>query len=119
MVGLHEDLHAATQVPAQLVGSAAACVRWWRFSRRGPDGGPADVLGKGLAGAPAVIPGKALAGGLVVFPSWYLAKGRHLLNAYLILNVFTKICMPPRGCLPNPCPLGAVDSRVICSIGAG
>ena len=27
--------------------------------------------------------------------------------------------MPPRGCLPNPCPLGAVDSRVICSIGAG
>ena len=35
------------------------------------------------------------------------------------MNVFTKICMPPRGCLPNPCPLGAVDSRVICSVGAG
>ena len=26
MVGLHEDLHAATQVPMQLVGSAAAWV---------------------------------------------------------------------------------------------
>ena len=106
MVGLHEDLHAATQVPAQLVGSAAACVWWWRFSQRGPDGGPADVLGKGLVGAPAVISGKALAGGLVVFLGWDPAKGCRLLSAYLILNVFTKICMPPRGCLPNPCPLG-------------
>ena len=119
MVGLHEDLHAAMQVPAQLVGSAAACMRWWRFSRHGPDGGPAGVLGKGLAGAPAVIPGKALAGGLVVFLGWDPAKGCRLLSAYLILNVFMKICMPPRGCLPNPCPLGAVDSRVICSVGAG
>ena len=119
MVGLHEDLHAATRVPAQLVGSAAACMRWWRFSRRGPDGGPAGVLGKGLAEAPAVIPGKALAGGLVVFLGWDPAKGCRLLSAYLILNVFTKICMPPRGCLPNPCPLGAVDSRVISSVGAG
>ena len=117
-MGLHEDLHAATQVPAQLVGSAAACMRWWRFSRRGPDGGPAGVLGKGLAGAPAVIPGKALAGGLVVFLGWDPAKGCRLLSTYLILNVFTKICMLPRGCLPNPCPLGAVDSRVICSVGA-
>ena len=52
---LHKDLHAATQVPAQLVGSAAACMRWWRFSRRGPDGGPVGVLGKGLAGAPARV----------------------------------------------------------------
>ena len=67
MVGLHEHLHAATQVPVQLVGSAVACMRCWRFSRHGPDGGPAGVLGKGLAGAPAVIPGKALAGGFVVF----------------------------------------------------
>ena len=127
MAGLHEDIHAAMQVPAQLVGSAAACMRWWRFSRRGPDGGPAGVLnkglarapGKGLAEAPAVIPGKALAGGLVVFLGWDPAKGCRLLSAYLILNVFTKICMPPRGCLPNPCPLGAVDSRVICFVGAG
>ena len=55
----------------------------------------------------------------MVFPGWYLAKGRRLLSAYLILNVFTKICMTPRGCLPNPCPLGAVDSRVICSVGVG
>ena len=69
--------------------------------------------------APAVIRGKALAGGLVVFLGWYPAEGCRLLSAYLILNVFTKICMPPRGCLPNPCPLGVVDSRVICSVGAG
>ena len=55
----------------------------------------------------------------MVFPGWYLAKGRRLLSAYLILNVFTKICMPPWGCLPNPCPLGTVDSRVICSVGVG
>ncbi len=119
MVGLHEDLHAATQVPAQLVGSAAACMRWWRLSWHGPDGGPAGVLGKGLAEAPAVIPGKALAGGLMVFLGWDPAKGCRLLSPYLILNVFTKICMLPRGCLPIPCPLGAVDSRVICSVGAG
>ena len=35
------------------------------------------------------------------------------------MNVFTKICMPPRGCLPNPCPMGAVDSRVTHSVGVG
>ena len=79
MVGLHEDPHAATQVPAQLVGPAAACERRWRFDWCGPDGGPTGVFGKGLAGAPAVIPGKALAGGLVVFLGWDPAKGRHLL----------------------------------------
>ena len=55
----------------------------------------------------------------MVFLGWDPAKGCRLLSAYLILNVFTKICMPPRECLPNPCPLGAVDSRVICSVGAG
>ena len=55
----------------------------------------------------------------MVFLGWDPAKGCRLLSAYLILNVFTKICMPPRGCLPNPCPLGPVDSRVICSVGAG
>src|SRR3954462_4127699 len=27
--------------------------------------------------------------------------------------------MPPRGCLPNPCPMGTVDSRVTRSIGVG
>ena len=72
MVGLHEDPHAATHVPAQLVGSAAACERWWRFSRRGVDGGPAGVLDKGLAGAPTRVlpgllelsPGEDLAGGV-------------------------------------------------------
>ena len=61
MVGLHEDPLAATQVPAQLVGLAAACERWWRFDWRGPDGGPTGVLGKGLAGAPArVLPRRLL-----------------------------------------------------------
>src|SRR3954470_15205214 len=84
-------------------------------SRQGPCRGP----GKGLAEAPAVIPGKVLVGGLVVFLGWDPAKGCRLLSAYLILNVFTKNCMPPRGCLPNTCPLGAVDSRVICPIGVG
>ena len=69
--------------------------------------------------APAVTPGKVLVGGLVVLLGWDPAKGRRLLNLYLILNVFTKICMPPRGYLPNPCPMGAVDSRVIRSVGVG
>ena len=27
--------------------------------------------------------------------------------------------MPPRGCLPNPCPMGAVDSRKTHSVGVG
>src|SRR3954465_1191378 len=27
--------------------------------------------------------------------------------------------MPPWGCLPNPCPMGAVDSRVTRSVGVG
>src|SRR3954469_2389228 len=27
--------------------------------------------------------------------------------------------MPPRGCPPNPCPMGAVDSRVTRSVGVG
>ena len=75
--------------------------------------------GKGLAVAPAVIPDKALAGGLVVFLGWDPAKGCRVLSVYLILNVFTKICMPPRECLSNPCPLGAVDSRVTHSVGVG
>ena len=43
----------------------------------------------------AVVPGKALAGGLVVFLGWDPAKGCRVLSVYLILNVFTKICMPP------------------------
>ena len=68
---LHEDLHAATQaldelawelhvatqVPAQLVGLAAACERRCKLGWRGPGGGPAGVLGEGLAG----WPGKGLA----------------------------------------------------------
>ena len=127
MVGLHEDLHAATQVPAQLVGSAAACKRRWRFDWCGPDGGPAGVLGKGLAGAPArVLPWRLLSSPARLLPGalWSSLAGippRVVIfyNVYLILNVFTKICMPPQGCLPNPFLMGAVDSRVIRSVGVG
>ena len=126
-MGLHKDLHATTQVPAQLVGSAAACERWWRFYWRGPDGGPTGVLGKGLAGAPArVLPWRLLSSPARLLPGalWSSLAGippRVVIfySVYLILNVFTKICMPPRGCLPNPCPMGAVDSRVTYSEGVG
>ena len=66
---LHEDLHAttqvlaelawrphvATQVPAQLVGLAAACERRRGVDWCGPGSGPADALGKGLAGGPARV----------------------------------------------------------------
>ena len=100
--------------------------------------GGGGLVGVGLMVAPRVSSGRAFLGprqgscrgacchpqqgtcrGLVVFLGWDPAKGCRLLSAYLILDVFTKIYMPPRGCLPNPCPLGAVDSRVICSVGAG
>ena len=54
---LHEGLHVAMQVPAQLVGSVAACEWWWRFGWLGPGSGPAGALGDGLAG----WPGKGLA----------------------------------------------------------
>ena len=67
--GLHEDLHAttqvlaelvwkphvATQVPAQLVELAATWGRQWSLGRCGPGCGPAGVLGKVLAGAPARV----------------------------------------------------------------
>ena len=60
---LHEDLHAATQaldelawelhvatqVPAQLVGLAAACERRRGVGWCGPGSGPAVASGKGLA----------------------------------------------------------------------
>ena len=49
---LHEVLHVAMQVPAQLVGSAAACERRRRLGWRGPMSGPAGALGEGLAGWP-------------------------------------------------------------------
>src|SRR3954465_14353707 len=102
-------------------------MRWWRFSRRGPDGGYAGVLGKGLAGAPARVlprrllssPARRLLGALWSSLAGIPPRVVIFYSAYLILNVSTKICMPPRGCLPNPCPMGAVDSRVICSVGVG
>src|SRR4051812_38890045 len=115
------------QVPAQLVGSAAACERRWRRDWRWSDGGPAGVLGKGLAAAPArVLPGRPLSSPARLLPGalWFPLAGippRTIIvqSVHLILNVFTKICIPPRGCLPNPCPMGAVDSRVTRSIGVG
>src|SRR3954470_22949891 len=115
------------QVPAQLVGSAAACEWRWRCDWRGLDGGPTGVLGKGLAGAPArVLPWRPMSSPARLLPGalWSSLDGIPpriitFSSAHLILNVFTKICMPPRGCLPNPCPIGAVDSRVICSVGVG
>ena len=86
---LHEDLHAATQaldelawelhvatqVPAQLVGLAAACERRWRLGWCRPGGGPTGALGEGLAG----WSGKGLAGGLVAFLGKDLAEDRRLL----------------------------------------
>ena len=54
---LHEGLRVATQVPAQLVGSAAAHERRRKLGWRGPGSGPAGALGEGLAG----WPGKGLA----------------------------------------------------------
>ena len=127
MVGLHEDLHVTTQVPAQLVGSAAACKRRWRCDWCGPDGGPTGVLGKGLAGAPTrVLPWRLLSSSARLLPGalWSSLAGIPprvitFLGGHLVLNVFTKICMPPRGCLLNPCPMGAVDSRVTRSVSVG
>ena len=84
---LHEDLHAATQaldelawglhvatqVPAQLVGLAAACERRRSLGWRGPGSGLLTPSARVLLGAwqgssrgVVVVPGKALAGGLVV-----------------------------------------------------
>ena len=77
------ELHVATQVPAQLVELAAACEQRWKLGWRGPGGGPAGVLGEGLARWPgkglAGWPDKGLAGGLVAFLGKDLAEGRRLL----------------------------------------
>ena len=64
MAGFHEDLHAATQVPAQLVGSAAAygdgglvgvglMVALRMSSARAFPGPPARVLPRRLLSSPA------------------------------------------------------------------
>ena len=67
-------LHVATQVPAQLVGLAAACERRWRLGWCGPGGGPAGALPWRAA-----VPDKDLAGGLVVPLGKDLAEDRCLL----------------------------------------
>ena len=87
-------LHVATQVPAQLVGLAAACEQRRGVGWCGPGSGPAVASsnglvgwpGKGLAGwpgkGPAVArwrPGKGLAGGLVDSLGQDPAEGRRLL----------------------------------------
>ena len=100
MVDLHEDLHAttqaldqlawelhvATQVPAQLVGLAAACEWRWKLGWRGPGGALLASLVRALSGGPAwvlpwraVAPGKGLAGGLVAFLGKDPPKDRRLL----------------------------------------
>ena len=92
MVGLHEDLHAATQafdelawelhvatqVPAQLVGLSAACERWWMLGWRGPGRGLAGVLGRGLA-VVRCRPRQGPCRGLVAFLGKDLAVDRRLL----------------------------------------
>ena len=74
--GLHKELHAttevlaelvwkphvATQVPAQLVGLAGGCERRRSLGWCGPDRGPADALGKGLAVALRSSPPRHLPG---------------------------------------------------------
>ena len=57
-----------------------------KLGQRWPGGGPADILGKGLAWGPArvlpwhaVVPSKDLAGGLVAFLGKDLTEGRRLL----------------------------------------
>ena len=143
---LHEDLHAATQaldelarqlhvatqVPAQLVGLAAACERWWKLVRRGFGSGPAGVLGEGLAG----WPGKGLAvvccrprqgpcrgsGGL---PRQGSCRESSSSNPHLILNMSSqRSACHHRGAFPSPGPtwmmaLGTVGSRVARSVGVG
>ena len=97
---LHEDLHAATQaldelawelhvatqVPAQLVGLAAACEWRWKLGSPGLVVALPVSLARALPGGPArvlpwraVVPGKDLAGGLVAFLGKDLAEDRHLL----------------------------------------
>ena len=97
---LHEDLHAATQVcselawklhvatqvPAQLVGLAAACERRWRLGWCGPGCGPTDALGKGLAVA-RCCPRQGSCRGLVGFLGKNLVEDLLPSNPHLILNI--------------------------------
>ena len=125
-------LHVATQVPAQLVGLAAACERWWRLGWCGPGSGPADALGKGLAG----WPGKGLAmvrcrprqgscQGSCRFPRQGSCRGSLPSNPHLILNMSSqRSACHHRGAFPSPGPtwmmaLGTVGSRVARSVGVG
>src|SRR3990170_4992408 len=105
---LHEDLHAATQaldelawelhvatqVPAQLVGLAAACEWRWRLGWCGPGSGPAGVLGEDLAGGPgkglAVARSRPRQGscrGSCGFPRQGSCRGSLSSNPHLTLNI--------------------------------
>ena len=118
---LHEGLHVATQVPAQLVGSAAACERRQRLGWRGPGSGPAGTLGEGLVG----WPGKGLARwpdkgvsvarccprqgpcrGSCVFPRQEPCRGSLPSNPHLILSILClrKYLHATMEVPPEPCP---------------
>ena len=108
---LGRQLHANGGGGLTGVGLMVALQVFWQGPCRGP--------GKGLAVAPAVIPGKDLAGGLVVLLGWDPAKDHHLLKGVSDLECLHKDLDATTGMSPNPCPMGAVDSRVIRSIGVG
>ena len=105
---LHEDLHAATQaldelawelhvatqMPAQLVELAAACEQRRRLGWCGPGGGPAGVLGEGLARWPGkglamacCCPRQGSCRGSCGFPRQGFCRGSPSSSPHLILNI--------------------------------
>ena len=87
-------LRIATQVPAQLVGLAAACERRWKLGWCGPGSGPAVVFGEGLAGWPGkglVVarcrPRQGSCRGSCGFPRQESCRGSLPSNPHLILNI--------------------------------
>ena len=110
---LHEGLHAATQVPAQLVGSVAACEWQRRLGWCGPGSGPAGALGEGLAGWPGkglvvafCCPQQGPCRGPCGFPQQEPCRGLLPSNHHLILNI---LCLHndlhvTTEVPPEPCP---------------
>ena len=105
-------------------------VEVWNW--RGPDDGPTGAFSRGLAVAPArVLPGRLLSSPARLLPGvlWSSLAGIPpgviiFYSVNLILNVFTKICIPPQRCLPSPGPMwlmvfGDLGSRVARSVGVG
>ena len=125
-------LHVATQVPAQLVGLAAACERRWRLGWCGPRSGPADALGEGLVGWPdkglavaCCLPRQGSCRGSCGSPRQGSCRGSLSSNPHLILNMSSqRSACHHRGAFPSPGPtwmmaLGTVGSRVARSVGVG